>query len=212
MNRPLFALSASAIVALSVSARAGDSPWVQDDEPEKPAPPVAPPAAIPLSPVDAAMKKREPSADVQLDVGFAYHRIFDIPIYGADFSAGFGQKGEKGAWRITVGGFVGETDVGFQLDEFHFGVTAEGRPAPWFRYGGDFHLLCITERPGTGAPSTGPSGWSLGPGVRPYVAFDLAPGGTASPSLTFGFEMTLLGGSESEYALWGPSVDLGVHF
>jgi hypothetical protein len=212
MNLRLFAMSASTIFALSASARASDSPWVQDDEPEKPAPPTLPPTGATPTPVDAAMKKKDPAIDVQLDVGFACHRIFDVPIYGADFSVGFGHKSEESAWRITFGGFVGETDVGFQLDEFHFGLTEEARPAPWFRFGADFHFLYIAESPPTGAMSTGPTGWSLGPGARPYIAFDFAPGGTASPSLTFGFEVTVLGGSESEYVLWGPSVDLGVHF
>jgi hypothetical protein len=204
MNLRCFALGALTLLAFGASARASDSTWAADDEPEKLA------AAAP--PVEAASKTRGSTVDVQLDAGFAYHHIFDIPIYGADFSAGIGRKTAESAWRITLGGFVGETDVGYHLDEIHFGATLEARPLRWLRLGADMHMLYITESPPSGATPSGPSGWALGPGVRPYVAFDFAPEAPASPSLTFGFEATLLGGSESGYALWGPSVSLGVHF
>jgi hypothetical protein len=210
VNLRLFAFCASTVMALSTSASASDSPWVEDDEPEKPAAPAAPSANAPLTPVEAAMKPRDPGLDVQLEAGAALQHIFDIPIYGGSFGMGFGQKGETSAWRLTLGGFVGETDLGFTIDEFHFGLTTEARPEPWLRFGADFHLLYVYES--STSRSSWPSGWALGPGVKPYIAFDFSPGGTASPFLSLGFEATLLGGSESFYALWGPSVDLGVHF
>jgi hypothetical protein len=178
----------AALLTVAMDARADDAPYVYTPGHDSPA------------------ATHTSTLDFQLEGGVASHRIFDIPIEGVDFSMGIGARTKTGGWRITMGGLIGHTDVGLEANEFRFGGSGELQLLPWLRLGGEGHWLYLSI-PQAG----GPTGWALGPGVRPYVAFDLLPIGVGRAFVSVSFEATLLSGSEASYVLWGPSADVGFH-
>jgi hypothetical protein len=179
-----FTACLASLVALGTSAHA-------DDPPEAPPP-----------------RSTTSHLDVQLEAGANLHRVYDVPIYGGELVLGIGTERPDFAARLTLGGMVGETDVGLRATELRIGASLEGRPNEWFRFGLDLHALYFNLARAT----TSDDFWALGPGVRPYFAIDIADWSEGRLYATAGLEVAWIGGEGSGTMLWGPSVALGLGF
>ena len=160
------------------------------DEPATPSPPAKWPTVV----------------GARFDGGYAFRKLFDIPITGADIGGAIGaQPLEHGAFWGVVRVLVGSTEAGLKFYDVHFGAEGEA-VFDRIRVGGGVGGFVL----GVSRVTFDQTINTWGPEVRAHLRVDaIQADGFAI------FVRAALSGAFEFYdsaAIWGPTVGAGVDF
>jgi hypothetical protein len=207
----LAALAFASATALAADARAQEPRGGPPERPERQQPetetaPAPAAASADDAPVATARKpaKPPPPIGIRFDGGWSPHRLFSLPVNGADVGLGVGPRTSP---HVAIWGtprlFLGSTENGLSVWSAHIGAEVEGI-IDRFRLGGGLGLFFL----GVHRAVRNETLLSWGPDFRATTRFDIIQ----NEDFAIFARAQLDGGYEffGESLFWGPTLGAGV--